>query len=168
MWGVQCWNSSKLLSILNLAGMPACGHAHSLFRDSQTKEHRHMLSIYMPAGASSLMLLGILSIGATYSNIVWQTSEYVPGIGVEAEGRTWMRGGYNRSMSFLCDCFLSFASIYFYRRKREACMEEHVPVWWLTEREGKGIVRRPIATKSLPNWKYKNRKMKTNLIKNKG
>ena len=83
----------------------------------------------MPAGASSLMLLGMFSISATYSDIVRQTSKYLPGIGVAPEGRTRMHGGYNRSMSFLCDCSLSFASIYFCGRKREACMEEHVPVW---------------------------------------
>jgi len=82
------------------------------------------------------MLLGMFSIGATYSDIVGQTSEYVPGIGAAPEGRTRMRGGYNGSRSFLCDVCLSFANMIVLlkekggmRARAEAYMEENGPVW---------------------------------------
>ena len=75
MWGVQCWNSLKLLGILNLAVMRACGHAHRLAYDGQTKKHGHTLSIDTPAGSQFFDAARDVQyrrnlIGATYLDIV--------------------------------------------------------------------------------------------------
>jgi len=62
-----------------------------------------------PSGGSPLMLLGILSVGAAYLDIVRQTPGEVSGISGAPEGygrASRMHGSYGAYGSFLCNvCF---------------------------------------------------------------